>query len=298
MATSKPPVNLEYLAYLKVLDLDLLKGRISTFWHGQPTTDTPEALLDQIIGVISVPSPTGDTSTRLMTLANYAPGQVFWRVRRQSMGADTPPFSEMVRCKDAWEPPSGRTPQGRLNRAREPLLYTSVGDPGVAVLEGRVKPGDRFFLMKYKAVNPITGPWIAGPYDDLEFGELAEKHDALREFFEALFTLDEHHPNAYVVTERLARDWYDLPPHVQKAWTYPSVIGRSGVNAAFRPHDAHEYLSLVGVAACFLPSSWVPGDSFEPDRFAAIPNRPTSSFRWQENGSDVQRSIFPEFTAA
>ncbi|OLS39193.1 hypothetical protein BTR25_13530 [Bacillus sp. MRMR6] len=197
--------------------------------------------------------------------------------------------------QDAWNPPANIIKaMGRLNKVNESLLYTAPGDPLVAIKEAKVKDGEFFSLIVYKARDEIKVNRI-GNFERIE--QLTElenlKLRLLINFLRDEFTKDVGQGTEYLyrVSERIAKDYFDLPPKVaQDAWLYPSVAKKESFNVCFRPELAKELLDLQGVVICRLSDKGIESK--------AIANGfdDEGIFKYHAIGSQLQKQVFPEIT--
>ncbi len=178
------------------------------------------------------------------------------------------------------------------------MLYCSVGDPVVAMIEARVPSGERFALIRYETIRAATLTQIAAdtPPDWLP-PELFATHATVVAFYRDVFTreFDGRNDLTYVLSNRVAKDWFDLPDSAVDGWSFPSIARGRGVNAAFRPVKAHEVLRVVGVAYCEAVSTGLLGPGIKAFGFSPGPAESERDFRWFQMGSAFQTSRFPEF---
>ena len=222
----------------------------------------------------------------------YQAGTPFFRVRRLHSSV----FSEMSlqTLHDFWEPPAGSGKSiGRLHKAGESLLYTSPYDPHVAIKEMHLQENDWYALIKYTAVNDVKVNIIGGSYDYKKLGFTVENAVVVHELYNS-FLRDEFSREVgkgteylYRISERIAKDYFDLPRAVQDAWCYSSVQDKQKYNVCFRPDPAHELLKLDGALICKKEKD----DSIRP-RCVAVALGDNAEFC--PLGSDVQKSTFPE----
>ena len=228
----------------------------------------------------------------------YQKGTLFFRVRKLSSSV----ISKMnfKNVQDFWEPPSSCVKSmGRLNRVGESLLYTSPSDPMVAIREMHLKENDWYVLIKYTAKRDVKVNIIGGIYDYNAIGFTKERaiinHELYNSFLRDEFSRDVGEGTEYLyrVSERIAKDYFDLPAEVQDAWCYSSVQDKEKYNVCFRPKTAHEILELSGAMICRKNS----GDEISP-RAIAVPDYDTDTVKFYQLGSDVQKRVFPEIVYA
>lgn len=247
-----------------------------------------------------VTPPGGQGSAVYVTSLAYPSGHVMWRARRLER-VSTLPIQGMNRESDLWEAPANRVRhRGRLNAVGESVLYCSVGDAVVAMVEARVPSGACFALIRYETTRNVTLTSIAS--DSIPDGlpdDLREAHRAVVAFGRDIFTkeFDGHDQLTYVLSNRLAKDSFDLPEQLVDGWSFPSVARGRGVNAALRPAKAHDALRVSGVVCCTAIDSALLGPQIQGHLFSPGPEEGHADFRWSQMGSVVQDKLFPEFRA-
>ncbi|MBD9381145.1 hypothetical protein IB258_07830 [Achromobacter sp. ACM02] len=200
---------------------------------------------------------------------------------------------------DAWSPPAHVVGAGRLNRVGEPLLYTSPGNPTVAVEEMKIPDGENFSLIVYEALEDIRVSTIGVTPDlpNLNKDEVL-KLRMLNDFLAHEFTRDVGVGTEYLynISDVIAKDYFDLPPQMQDAWCYPSVAARPAANVCFRPDLAKRKLRLVGVQinTCNRDQN---GMRFQVKCIASGFDG-DGVFCYHSIGSDVQRVVFPDIRSA
>lgn len=220
----------------------------------------------------------------------YASGTTFFRVRKPLNSGTSVPMDCLLSEHDAWEPPAHVVCPNRLNRANEPLLYTTPMNLTVAMEEARLNDGSPAAIFVYKAACDVKVNVIGDRFDEIQLN--AEQRLRARlwaDFLHDEFTRDAGPENEHIyrVSEAIAKDWFDLPPRdVQHAWCYPSVVSRPNWNVCFRPDLARECLRLVGALVGLRQT-----DTFSVKLVATLAD---GQFHYHQLGSDVQKSIFPE----
>lgn len=243
----------------------------------------------------------GESGMHMPISRVFPAGTNFWRARRASTGPGVAPDADMRRLGDAWAPPPHcvKSP-GRLNFQGESILYVCPDDAELTLREARIPEGEPFYLIRYRAKRPVTAVEVPGQV--LPGWELTEtetdKYEMLLDFFKVEFTRDAAPGTEYLyrLSNTIARSFYDLPPHVQDAWIYPSVEGRPRLNVALRPQKASECLELLGVARC---EQWVKdGENKKISAYIYTDARELgeSGFVWHPQGSETQKRCFPQFT--
>ncbi len=197
----------------------------------------------------------------LPRFSSYPTKTKFYRVRKLKPDDHHLPLHAMTYEKDAWNPPeTSITKLGRLNKVGESLLYTSPISPQVAVEEMNIKDNERFCLIIYQSLAEIKVS-IIGEWKDLI--EL-DKEENLKMRVRSNFLKDEFSRDVgqwteflYRVSERITKDYFDLPPRdIQDAWCYPSIASKASFNVCFRPELAKELLKLLGVQICEVKKEW------------------------------------------
>ena len=184
---------------------------------------------------------------------SYLKGTRFYKIRPLDQGDDYMPVKTMSIEQDAWNAPEDKCTLGRLNKDGESLLYTSVQSPNTCVEEMGIKDGERFCLIVYEAQKDIKATLIGIWQDDQSLTKDENlKMRMITNVLRDLFTRDVGKGTEFLyrVSERIAKDYYDLPPESQDAWCYPSVAAKQNYNCCFRPKVAKEVLSLIGIQVC------------------------------------------------
>ena len=150
------------------------------------------------------------------------------------------------------------------------MLYTSVDNPDISVEEMDIKDGDWFCLITYKSVKVIKST-LVGIWND---SEGLSKEDNLKmrmitNVLKDLFVRDVGKGTEFLyrVTERIAKDYFDLPREMQDCWCYPSVAAKLGYNVCFRPDVAREVLQIDSVQLCSVEQS---GNQYEYTCYANV----------------------------
>lgn len=256
-----------------------------------------EDLVNEILKIITVNVDGIKRAHLFPRLATYPPQTRFYRVRKVESKDHNIPIEAMSIEQDAWNPPiKSIKRRGRLNKVNESLLYTSPVNRFVAIEELKIKDGERFCLIVYEARCEIKVSLI-GHWDDLPELNSEEnlKMRIVSNFLKDEFTRDVGEGTEYLyrASERIAKDYYDLPPRdVQDAWCYPSIAVTKSVNVCFRPEVAKDLLELKGVQICnvsrqngnYLLNCHAIAYGFDSDK----------KFKYYEVDSPICREIFPE----
>ena len=222
----------------------------------------------------------------------YPSGTAFFRVRKLKSSV----VSEMNfnTLSDFWEPPAiCVTEMGRLNKIGESLLYTSPANPQVAIKEMHLQEEKGEAWRKYTAMREVKVNIIGGIYDYKAIGFTDEKaimiHELYNDFLRTEFSRDVGNGTEYLyrISERITKDYFDLPREVQDAWCYSSVQDKQQYNVCFRPGPAHELLKLDGAMICKKEKD----EMIRPRCVAIIENEKIAFYPL---GSDIQKKVFPE----
>ena len=178
---------------------------------------------------------------------SYNVGTRFYRTRI----VNTQELEQFSTIGAYWNPPKEYiTKPGRLNKAHESLLYTSL-NPATTFSELKIQSNQTIALIVYEALEPIKMNIIGAETTirDLNEDDI-RKYQLYNNFLREEFT-KEVQPGLeyyYRVSEYIAKFYFDLPPRdVQDAWMYPSVASSGEYNVCFRPEIAKEVLKFVGV---------------------------------------------------
>ncbi len=284
-------------AFLPHVDARELQRRISRFrklpFHSMSYADVSQAVLD----VITFDTPSGRCSVLQPSIATYPSGTRFYRVRHIPEDDHKTPLRSMSKTADCWEPPRELARMGRLNKAGEPLLYTSPIDPFVAVGELKVPDRQWFSLIEYEAVEDVNVAVIGGDVDTKDLDDAdALKVEMIQGFLRDEFIRDVGQGTEflYQTSEVIAKDYFDLPPEVQDAWCYPSIVDQSKFNVAFRP-DKRAKLRLIGVMIAKV-SRIGDGSPVLKVGVVAATVRGCDVLSYFHIGSPEQRELFPRIS--
>lgn len=224
----------------------------------------------------------------------YSEGTYFFRVRKLNSSI----ISEMniKEEKDLWEPPEECVKSmGRLNKIRESLLYTSPTNPNVAIKETHIQKDDWYALIKYTANKDVKVNIIGGTYDYKALGFTNDTaimvHELYNNFLRDEFSRDVGIGTEFLyrVSERIAKDYFDLPSEMQDAWCYSSVQNKEQYNVCFRPDKAHELLQLNGAMICKKEDD----ELIRPRCVAVVEDGKVAFYPL---GSIAQKKSFPEMS--
>lgn len=283
--------------FLTKVDVEALISRIEKF---RSTVDfktiSNKDLREAIYEVMSADIDGRKVAFLFPRASTYTQGTRFYRIRILPLDDRAIPPEIMKLESDAWAPPAHIvTKMGRLNQVGESLLYTTPITPVAAVDECKVQDNELFCLIVYKAIRPIRVNMI-GIWRDIP-GFTPEENIKMRvitnflkdEFSKEVGIGTEH---LYRASERIAKDWFDLPAQEQDAWCYPSIAKRGLYNVCFRAKKAKESLSLVGVQICSVEKR--NGNYMFQCRAVAIGFNDAGCFNYYPVYSQKVRDVFPE----
>ena len=203
----------------------------------------------------------------------------------------------MSKVSDCWEPPKKLVKMGRLNKDGEPILYTSPSDPRVAIGELKIPDHEWFSLIVSEAVEGVNVAIIGGDVDVEGLDDVdALKIEMIQGFLRDEFTRDVGRGTEYLyrISEIIAKDYFDMPPVMQDAWCYPSIVDKSKFNVAFRP-ERRAKLRLIGVemAKVFRMEN---GEAALQVSWVAAETEGRGDLSYFEIDSPEQRRLFPWIT--
>lgn len=275
--------------HLKSVDIFELTSRIKEFRSLNIRCLSDQELFDAIMRVL-----TWNNVFRYCTnMRSFPEGTSFFRVRKLS--GSKIPIDNFNIYGDMWEAPQNvLTEYGRLNKPYESLLYTSL-EPQVAVRETHIAENDFYAVIKYTAKDTVKVNFIGGEYDYNEVG-ITDKyaitvHEIYNNFLRDEFSRDVGKGTEFLyrVSERIAKDYFDLLPRVvQDAWGYSSVQDKAKYNVCFRPEIAHELLQVDGALICKKDES----DNIQVKCIALCAENDRMEFFTL--GSPQQKKVFPE----
>ena len=198
----------------------------------------------------------------------------------------------MSKVSDCWEPLAELVKLGRMNKEREPLLYTSPIDPRVAIGELRILDGVWFSLIVYAAVEDVNVTIIGGQLDTDALNDAAAlKIEILQGFLRDEFTRDVGQETEYLcrILQIIAKDYFDMPPEMHDAWCYPSIVDKREFYVAFRP-STRAKLRLAGVQFAKIFSSNI------AVFLVAKATSDSDDLAYFKISSPEQRKLFPHIT--
>lgn len=227
-------------------------------------------------------------------IKQYPIGTKFFRVKR--LKGTKIPDSRFGIYDDYWETkPKYLKEYGRLNKPGETLLYVCP-DLRCAIKEVHIEEGEFFAAIRYTAKSDVKVNMIGGEFEYKQMGIIDEKvqlvHEIYNSFLRDEFSRDVGKGTEYLyrVSERIAKDYFDLPPRiVQDAWAYSSVQDKTKYNVCFRPDVAHNILELDGAMICKVDS-----DMNIQVCCVAIGADAEGNILFYPIGSDRQKEVFPE----
>jgi hypothetical protein len=283
----------QFKQFLSHVDIEEFLDKVDSFKKLDLATISDEDLFQAVNHVITFKTESGNIASLPTVLAAYPKGTKLYRVRLIDKDDTVIPLKGMRKEQDAWNAPNHLIKvRGRLNNVNESLLYVSPGDPDVAIKELKIKENDSFSLMVYTAKEDIKvnliGTYMNNP------SLTSEENTKLRlimNFLRDEFTKDVGKGTEFLyrVSERIVKDYFDLPPRVvQDAWCYPSIAKKDSCNVCFRPEVARDILELDGVIICQKNKQ-----SFTCKFIATISDN-NELFQYYPIGSPMQKRIFPQ----
>lgn len=174
-------VSLDMAAYLDAFEPGEIEQRIKTFKKRVAAATDVDSVRQLLLDLL-MPQGWSSTVRPFSTLCCPAFGGYLFRVRP---GLEGP---ENIRTVgDIWTPPAG-TSDGRVNRAGQPILYTSVDWPGVALRESGAKSGEIVAVSCFAVVDelPLLNFDDMDPHWNLSVGQ-QRKWRSLAEFYRWAF---------------------------------------------------------------------------------------------------------------
>lgn len=243
------PVNSnEYISYIfSHITIPEIEEKIANFQKIELETISDKDLYTAIADVMNIDVRGQKRQIFLPQGCIYPAGTRFYRTRI----VNTQDLDQFSSIGAYWNPPKECISKpGRLNKAHEALLYTSL-NPATTFSELKIQSNQTFALIVYEALEPIKMNIIGAEttIPDLNEDDI-RKYQLYNNFLREEFT-KEVQPGLeyyYRVSEYIAKFYFDLPPRdVQGAWMYPSVASSGEYNVCLRPEIAKEVLKFVGV---------------------------------------------------
>ncbi len=244
-----------FKGYLDKTSIDELLDRIEKFREIDLKTISDKELKKRVKQVISYNLKNKSYGGLVVHTTTFKAGTPFYRIRKFETTDLNVARNKMQIEKDAWEPPIVKY-RGRLNNIGESLLYTCPFSQETAVKEMKIREGEIFALMTYRAKENIEALKI-GEWKENK-GLTKEQNQKLRiinNFLYSEFTKDVGVGTEYLyrVSEIITKDYFNiLPLEKQQAWCYPSVQSKQAYNVCFRPKIHREVLELKGVSLCIM----------------------------------------------
>ena len=281
--------------FLNHVDLAELHEKICNFRSLDFKKLTYQEVQNEISKVITFDTPNGHISVLTPSSSSYPAGTKFYRVRPLAEDDHKLPLRDMRLISDCWEPPSSIVKAGRLNKSVEALLYTAPINPSIAVEELKIPDNQLFSLIVYEAIEQVNVTSIGLPYNgpDLSKDNLL-KHRMLQDFLHHEFVRDVGKGTEflYKISESIAKNYFDLPPKLQDAWCYPSVVKKGGCNVCFRP-TTRQKIRLHGVQLASVSRT---GDDYIFQvKMIAKDSGNGIDLSYYQMGSKEQQELFPEF---
>jgi len=163
-----------------------------------------------------------------------------WRIRKFNYL-----FKDVEEC---WEPPSSKTPMGRCNAHRSPVLYTSM-DLETPFEELNVEPDEQVYVIKYEVTESlnlkriVSNDFVATEYN----AKSMLSYQILREFIKSEFLRPVGKGTEYLhrISSSMCRVWFHSED--SDGWVYPSVHAPSKTNIALKARSAREKLRIKDV---------------------------------------------------
>lgn len=284
----------EFLSKISIEDI-VMKGEVFRSLNIKKLTE--EELFNALMNAISFDIDGSGMQKSIIEQRSitYSSGTRFYRIRKIEPDDHLIPLKIMSKEQDAWNAPAEFCKAGRLNKEGESLLYTSPLCPNICVEEMNIKDGEKFCLIVYELVREIKANMI-GIWEDRNDYSKEEnlKMRMITNTLKDMFTRDvgEGTEFLYRVSERIAKDYYDLSPEVQDAWCYPSIAAKFGHNVCFRPEKAREVLKLIGIQICSVRRV---DEQYEfLCNAIAVWNKENEKFDYYSVDSPICRILFPE----
>lgn len=283
--------------FLSIISFEEIVTKSETFHTLNVKNMTDKELFDALMNAISFDvDGSGTKLSFLIPRGVYYPVKTrFYKIRPLEKGDEEIPYKTMSKEQDAWNAPESKCNLGRLNKDGESLLYTSIQSPNACVEEMGIVDEERFCLIVYEAKKDIKATLIGIWQDDQKLSKDENlKMRMITNVLRDLFTRDVGKGTEYLyrVSERIAKDYYDLPRDCQDAWCYPSVAAKQGYNCCFRPDVARDVLNLVGVQICSVNRR--DNTYFYKCDCILVWNKEKNVFDYYSVDSSMCRDLFPE----
>lgn len=283
--------------FLSNISIEDIEKKRETFYSLNFKKMNDEELFNAVMNTISFDINNSGTQQSILIPRSitYSKRTRFFKIRSLAVDDHFIPLKAMSKEQDAWNAPEELCEIGRINKKRESLLYTSPQNPNICVEEMGIKDDERFCLVVYESIKDIRTTVIGIWENSLDFTK--EENLKLRmitNILKDLFTreIGKGTEYWYRVSERIAKDYYDLPREVQDGWCYPSIAAKLGYNVCFRPEVAKEVLRLVGVQICTVKRM---NDNYMYSCQAiAVWNDNKQSFDYYPVNSPECNRLFPE----
>ena len=231
----------ELKSHLQYIDLLELQGKIDKFRKLNFRNLSYQAVGKAVHDVVLSDTSRGKSCILPFSgCPSYPSGTRFYRVRSIPKDDRKLPLKSMSKVSDCWEPPKEIIDIGRLNKAQEPLLYTTPGHPMTAVEELKISDNEFFSLIEYEATQKINVAMIGGDfeYDGLNNDERL-KLQMIQDFFCHEFIRDVGKGTEYLyrISEYIAKTFFDFPSELQDAWCYPSITKKEIIMSVFVPKN-------------------------------------------------------------
>lgn len=283
--------------FLSKISIEDIEKKRESFYLLNFKKMSDEELFNAIMNTISFDIDGSGTQQSMLLPrgSTYPIGTRFFKIRSLTAEDHYIPLLAMSKEQDAWNAPEEKCKIGRINKEGESLLYTSPQNPNICVEEMGINDDERFCLIVYEAVKDIQTTLIGIWENSLDYTQEENlKMRMITNILKDLFTRDVGKGTEYWyrVSERIAKDYYDLPREMQDGWCYPSIAAKLGYNVCFRPEVAKEVLRLVGVQICTVKRM---NDNYMYSCQAiAVWNDNKQIFDFFPVSSPICRILFPE----
>ena len=283
--------------FLSRISIEEIVTKSETFHTLNVKNLTDKELFDALMNAISFD--VDGSGTKICILkprgVSYPVRTRFYKIRPLEKGDERFPYKTMSIEQDAWNAPESKCTLGRLNKDGESLLYTSIQSPNTCVEEMGIVEGERLCLIVYEATKDVKATLVGIWQDDQTLSKEENlKMRMITNVLKDLFTRDVGKGTEFLyrVSERIAKDYYDLPRDCQDAWCYPSVAAKQGFNCCFRPDVARDVLDLIGVQICSVNRR---NDTYYYKCDCILVwNKDKNVFDYHSVDSSMCRDLFPE----
>lgn len=148
--------------------------------------------------------------------------------------------------KHFWSPPSKVVKYGRANKPKSPMLYTTLNNKELAILEN-TEIKDDFILIEYTIINSLILSYIGPLFNDgvnfkFNMPKTKEFH-IINNFCKDLFSIKHTNENYYVFTNSILDRIYLPNASSKNYYVYHSAIQSNLLNVCINP--SHEEKKLI-----------------------------------------------------